>query len=117
MTPPEVALAAAAIVGSLSGLAALIKAVHDRRQGLSSNERIARRDAAEDRRDTIGDRDALIDQQQEELARYADRLTKVEDRLTLVERTNRLLWQHNGALIHHIEQGFGPPPPRAPEGL
>jgi erythromycin esterase-like protein len=106
----QVLLGGAAIVGSLGGLAALIKAVYDRRAGISGNERQARRDAAEDRRDTIADRDELL---RTVLAEVRDLRGRVE----MADRGLRLRDDHIDALEHHIYQGKPPPPPPRPAGV
>ncbi|NCT90264.1 hypothetical protein GXB85_04755 [Cellulomonas sp. APG4] len=120
MSPAETAglvvLLITALLGG-GGLKALIDSIRSRRQEIAADEREARRELAEDRRDTIADREGLID-------RLERRLQNVEARLEAAENGNvakalviRAQGDHIDVLEHHIWQGFGPPPPRRPEGV
>lgn len=95
-------------LGGASGLIAWVRRRDDRKAGISSDERLARRDKAEDRRDTIADRDGLI-------ARLEARLENVEERLTEVERELSLEREWNQLLLAHIWRGDPPPPPPRPK--
>jgi hypothetical protein len=109
VTAGEWALTVAALFGS-GGLGTWVKVIYDRRQGISSNEREARREVAEDRRDTIADRDGL-------LARALDRLATVEARLDKVEGISTARADHIDVLEDWIWKGKAPPPPPRPAGI
>ena len=109
MTAGEVATWVTLTLGG-GGLATLIRMVHDWRKGISSDERQAHRDAAEDRRDTIADRDALLTTVLGEVRELRERVERLE------------VWRdrardHIDALEAHIWRGKPPPPPARPEGV
>lgn len=117
MSPGDWALAMAALIGSLSGVAALVKAIHDRRAGVSADERQARRDQLEDRRDTLGERDAFIDRLSARLERVENRLAAAEDGNVAKALVIRAQGDHIDALEHHIWRQLPPPPPPRPSGV
>jgi transposase len=96
-----------AAAGIITAVGALIGAVANRRQGVSGDEREARRVEAEQRRDTIADRDQLIDQMQEQYRDLVPRVERLERDLEDERAYSRLL-------VDHIYRGNPPPPPPRP---
>lgn len=94
-----------AVVGIISGAggATVIKALIDRRRGIKSDEREARRD-------TVADRDALLET-------VLTELRGMRNRLDVVESVSRARSDHIDVLEHHIWSGKGRPPPPRPEGV
>lgn len=122
MTPGDVAVLLAA-AGGLSGLAALIRVLIDRRQGIASAEHTARAEEREDRRDTIADRDGLLDRLLEDVQGYRaearDTWTEMRDlreRIESLEESRRSLEAHVYTLEDHIWRQLPPPPPPRPGG-
>ena len=110
MSVAEVAALATVIASLLTAGATVIKSRHDRRFGVSSDEREARRDQSEDRRDTIADRDSF-------LGTVLSEVRELRGRVEIAERGLRLRDDHIDALEYHIYQGKPPPPPRRPDGI
>ena len=115
MTPGDVAVLLAA-AGGLSGLAALIRVLIDRRQGIASAEHTARAEEREDRRDTIADRDGLLDTLLAEVRDLRDREVENRRRIESLEHDRRIDRDHIDLLEHHIWQQLPPPPPPRPGG-
>lgn len=124
MTVQEIALIAGVVTGLLGGAIAVARYLHDRRTGISSDERLARRDksadwaafAAETRQLLAAER---VDSAQLRAALAAKdaRIDHLDARLEEKSRTIRALADHVDVLEHHIWQRLGPPPPARPEGI
>lgn len=108
MTPVEWTALAGVVTGITGAAVAIFRARVDAKVGISSNEREARREEAEDRRDTLADRDKLLDT-------VLTRLRDVEKRLEEVERIATKRSDHIDVLEQVIYSLGGTPPPR-PEG-
>lgn len=116
MTAGDLAIIVVAVLGS-GGLGTFVKVIYDRRAGISSEERQARRDEAEDRRDTIADRDALIATMGVRLLQVEERLTAAEDGNVHKALTIRAQGDFIDSLEHHIYKQLPPPPPSRPPGV
>ena len=110
-----------AAVGAVAGLAGAVVAIWrariDARTGVSSDERAARREEAEDRRDTIADRDSLLKTVIEESRQLREEVRGLRSRVEHLEQVARNRADHIDVLEHHIWSGKGRPPPRRPEGV
>lgn len=122
MNPGDVAVLLAA-AGGLSGIAALIRVVHDRRQGIASAEQAARAEEREDRRDVREDLTAVIDRLLEQVQGYREevldlRKQQAEDRRRIesLEQDRRIDRAHIRTLEDWIWDQKPPPPPPRPGG-
>lgn len=108
MTGSDIAAWATSAVSLIAAVTALVRARNDKRRGISSDEREARRD-------TIADRDSLLE-------RMERRITTLEQRLDAAEEGNiakalviKAQDSHMDVLEDWIWQRKAPPPPARPD--
>lgn len=117
MTPEQWVLAIGGLATVLTAGGALLRVQHDRRAGVSGNEREAKRDERADWATFAAEyRQALEDERRRGTEQLA-RIDELEARLEEKSRLIRAQGDHIDVLEHHIWRGYGPPPPPRPAGL
>ena len=112
----DIVLLVGAVTSVIGTLIAVFRARTDKKLGISSDERQARREEADDHRDTLANRDAFIDRLNDRLNASEAREAAIQTRYDTLERRYRRLQDYTDELEHHIYTRKGPPPPPRPEG-